>query len=436
MQHSNDETPSEEGTRSPEAQPRGVGPGPEGAPPCNTAPANCNNTETVQILGQGIDSLYLSYPGQVYHESELKLQVLKETAQSRNPQDNALAVFALGMHRFEVLGKGAGYYPYVLVDNAFRIKVSSAQAVKFPLAYIQIFSGWLLANGVNPVVQELDALMSALGQLDDVAQVSRADMYVDFVTEMPLDVIPTSHWVTRAKSIHQYSMYREFTGYSIGLGGDICARLYDKTAEIRESKKEYMQTIWKEKGWNGMDRVYRLEFQLERKTLVEHQTRTVPELLLNLGQLWRYGTLNWLKLTIPSESDSTQSRWPIHPVWEALANLPWPDTLDRISLPVRSSRIPDATALYVRGLSGITSLMAVEGITDPLVAFDTYYDNAKNYHNERAWFTGTDFPGYLQDKAALKAKYYNLTYPEVDERRDEKIRDAYAREYRKLKDGE
>src|SRR5690606_22259250 len=161
------------------------------------------------------------------------------------------------------------------------------------------------------------------------------DLYLDFVAPMPLDNIQTGQWVTRAKSIARYSMYRTFTGYSVGLGGDISARLYDRSAEVKESKKEYLHSIGKERGRDGVDTIYRLEFQLERKILSEHQARTVPELLLKLGMLWRYCTLNWLRLTIPSPTDATQSRWPLHPVWSSLADVSWPDTLEGLSFPVR-----------------------------------------------------------------------------------------------------
>jgi len=423
-------------TLPPGAQPLGAGSGSEGAPPCNTAPANCIYGGLVQVIGQGIDSLYLSYPGSLSFDSGVELQVLKELAQSKNPISQAQAILDLDNYQFEVLGKGAGYYPYVLVNNPYRINVSSTQANKLPLAYIQISSQWLLAKGVQAVVNELNGLVALLGKVTDSAQVSRADLYVDFVSALPLDTIQIGQFVSRAKRISRHSMDRVFTGYSIGLGGDISARLYDKTAEIKQSNKEYLIPLWMAKGWNGTDTIYRLEFQIERKALSEHQAKTVPELLSKLAPLWRYASTNWLRLTIPSQTDSTQTRWPLHPVWSALSDIDWPDSLDGVSIPVRPHRVPSERSLFENGVSGITSFMAREGITDPLLAFDAFYEHAKSYHDGRTFFTLVDFDDYLKEKAALKARRFNLPYPGVKEKRDEKLADAYAREYRKRKDGE
>jgi hypothetical protein len=407
-----------------------------GALPCNTAPANCIPGESVRILRLGIDSLYLSYPGTISFTEATKLKTLKELAQSKNPLEQALASYPIGEHQFEVLGKGSGYYPYTLRDHAYRLLLASSRSRKLPLAYVQISSQWLYGRGILPVVAELGQLIVGLGTLEGEPQISRADLYVDFISPAPLDQIQPGAFVSRAKRISTHTMQRAFTGFSIGLGGDLSARLYDKTVEIRESGKRYLEEDWRKHGWQEGETVYRLEFQFMRRILVEHQAPTVPALLLKLGPLWRYAALDWLRLTIPSPTDTTQTRWLLHPVWAALAEVDWPESLPGVSIPVRSTSEPTDRYLFENGLGAITSFMAREGIIDPLVAFDHYYDRAKAYHNARSHFTGADFGAYLQEKAALKAKKFNRPYPGVAEKRNMKLADAVAREYRKLKDGE
>ncbi len=414
------------------AQRRGCG---EGAPPSNTAPANYNNYPKPLILKVGIDSLYLSYPGYIHLETEIKLKTLKALAQGK-PEDQALAIFPLLERRFEVWSKGSGRFPFILRDDCFYIKLTSLGAATLPLAYVQIGSAYLLWKGVEQAVKELTQLISKIGVLEGEPQVSRVDLYVDFVVDFDFNSPSIGQWVTRARRISTHTMDRNFTGYSIGLGGDISARLYDKTQEIKESGKVYMEDIWVAHGWDRTSTVYRIEFQISRKILTEHDCRTIPELMPKLGQLWRYASLSWLKFTIPSTTDENQSRWPLHPIWEALAMVDWPDTLPGTSTPIRSKGIPGEQYLFENGLSGITSFMALEGITDPHEAFQLFEERAKQYHNHKGHFTGQGYDGYLSEKAALKARAYNLSYPGIDEKRDTHLRQAYAKEYRKLKDGE
>jgi len=419
-------------TTATDAQRRGCG---EGAPPSNTAPANYNQYPRPLILKAGIDSLYLSYPGHIHLKTEIELKRLKELAQGK-PEDQALASYPLLEHRFEVWSKGAGRFPFILKDDCFNIKLSSLGAKTLPLAYVQIGSAYLLWKGIEKAVSELIQIISKVGVIEGEPQVSRVDLYVDFVVDADFSNPLMGLWVTRARRISTHTIDRLFTGYSIGLGGDISARLYDKTLEIKESGKDYMLDIWAAHGWDRTSSVYRIEFQVERKVLTEHDCRIIPDLMPKLGQLWRYATLQWLKFTIPSTTDENQSRWPLHPVWEALAMVDWPDTLPGTSTPIRSKGIPGEQYLFENGLSGITSFMALNGITDPHEAFHMFEERAKQYHNRKGHFTGQGYEGYLSEKASLKARAYNLSYPGVDEKRDAQLRQAYAKEYRKRKDGE
>lgn len=99
--------------------------GTEGAPPSNTAPDNCNSGEDgFKALRWGVDSLYLSYPGELSRESDKQLLALKELARSAEAGDVAKAQLALGSHIFMVKEKGASLFPYILEDGAFRIQLS------------------------------------------------------------------------------------------------------------------------------------------------------------------------------------------------------------------------------------------------------------------------------------------------------------------------
>ena len=50
-----------------------------GTPPSNTVPYNCNK-EYFKLLRFGVDSLYLSYPGELLSDVDEELQELKQAA--------------------------------------------------------------------------------------------------------------------------------------------------------------------------------------------------------------------------------------------------------------------------------------------------------------------------------------------------------------------
>lgn len=412
-----------------------------GAPPSNTAPANCitGDDYPVQILRSGIDSLYLSYPGELSFSRSLELDILKQQARSEFELEQAEAVYKVPGHIFEVHSKGSGLFPYILSDNAFRISLAGMGAKRVPLAYVQIKSDWLVYRGILEAVAELDVIIEQFGCFDALqiqANVSRADLFVDFVCACPFDSLPVVAWVSRAKRISTHTISRAFTGYSFGLGGDMSARLYDKTKELEESKKDYLKKLWTDKGWDSESTVWRLEFQFKRSVLIEHQAGTVEELLSRLSALWRYSATSWLKLTVPSETDSTQSRWPLHPIWEALAAIDWGMPDQGISIPVRAANLPSDRYLFINGLAGLTSFMAREGISDPEEAFEAFKNAARYFHNMQSDYNGKSFNEYLQEKAAAKARHFNVMFPGVGEVVEEKIKEVKASAYRKAKDGE
>src|SRR5450830_1713988 len=108
----------------------------QGASPSNTAPHNCNSLEKgkeerekengFRLFRVAVDSLYLSFPGEISPAIQATLIQLKAYAQSLDIQDQCKAQYPLGGHIFEVKDKGARMFPYVLEDNAYRIQFARA----------------------------------------------------------------------------------------------------------------------------------------------------------------------------------------------------------------------------------------------------------------------------------------------------------------------
>jgi len=115
-------------------------------------------------------------------------------------------------------------------------------------------------------------------------------------------------------------------GLQINLNGRRCGTLdftahscciYDKTKEITVSRKDWMQTVWTENGWDGESRVTRVEFRYKRECLREMGTDEAFAFLDQISGLWAYSTKQWLRHTIPA-TDRNKARWPTSSLWEAV----------------------------------------------------------------------------------------------------------------------
>ncbi len=198
-----------------------------GTPSSNTVPSKYNSDP--YILRFGIDSLYLSYQGELSEEGENKLYTLKELAQSDDPRHQDKAQLSIGDHLFKVLDKGQKPFAFVLVDNWFRIAFSKRSSRSMPLAYIQISSELLTFHPIEEIISDLEFVINSLSSQVSKPNVSRVDLFVDFMTNHDLDAININHWVTRTTLFDKHYIRPHFTGWSIGYKGDMSARLYDKT---------------------------------------------------------------------------------------------------------------------------------------------------------------------------------------------------------------
>lgn len=398
-----------------------------GAPPSNTAPAN-DNSSSVRILRSGVDSLYLSFHGQLADSTETELDRLKVSAQSDKPVERSGSVLQILSHRFEVKPRGFRRFPFVLVDNWFHLSLSRSSAQSLPMAYVQVRSEPLSRAGVHQVDHLLDLVINQLGEKRKKL-VSRIDLCIDFLVERHLSEISSLAWVKRSKKYNTHEVDNHFTGFSFGYGGGLSARLYDKSKEIESSGKVWLYDLWAENGWLGELPVWRLEFQFDRATLNDFGLSSVKEVRENLNQLWRYATTEWLRLVVPSDSDSRKSRWPVDPMWAALQKVQFgPDRQEGLWR-VPKQRLPSRQHMFINGLGGITTFMALNGITNIDEAVQQFINEAHAYHLENYRHTGKTLSEYTRLKAMEKAKRFNVRFKVNPE-------DLDPEAYRKAKWGE
>lgn len=105
----------------------------------------------------------------------------------------------------------------------------------------------------------------------------------------------------------------------------------------------------------------------------------------------------------------------------------WPNDVPGVSLPKRNPGGFNEERLFVHGLGGLSTFMALTGITDSEIAMQAWYEAARDFHNGKSFVSGQTFEEYLHDKAAKKATAFNLGFGENQERARWRGKEAAAR---------
>jgi hypothetical protein len=101
----------------------------------------------------------------------------------------------------------------------------------------------------------------------------------------------------------------------------LCA--YDKAREALAHRKEWQLDAARERGWDGVERLTRVEVRLRSRALIEFPDHRLDALdALDrvdtwIGAVWRYGTRE-TRYVEPSETDSNRARWDVAPWWATI----------------------------------------------------------------------------------------------------------------------
>jgi len=284
------------------------------------------------------------------------------------------------------------------------------------MAYVKVSSAYLAHQRPEAIVEELTEIIESFGNAE-TPTLSRADVFVDFQCDFDMESFKREAWVTRAGGFDTHARIGQFTGYSIGMGGNISGRLYNKTLEIKKSNKTYFDELWRRGGADPLRPIWGQEFEIKRDVINELRIFSFDSLMRNLGGIWAYATQVWLRLTEPQASDSNRARWPMHPLWQALSEVRW--RLDDEPMVRRFSmaRTPSEARLCRFLVSYVTSYMALKGIT----AFDTgaeqFLCTARNLQEAHcANRLSIEFEEWIEQQVAVKAKRFNLPFGQASPR--------------------
>jgi hypothetical protein len=309
------------------------------------------------VLAAGIDSLYVSFKGEVDAARLDDIELLKVRAQEAGqPQ----LVLSPRDRKALVQASGWGSYRYWLRCGDFDVFVGRGRSLS--AVYTRIASEFIHEVGPLDALADLKSFVGSLllGQTEQTV-CSRADIYTDFQGWVPRSE-DYDRFITRSRrntchiAVHHDG--RRFTGFTFGRDAMV-ARLYDKSLEIVQSGKAWMREVWGDRR-DPSTPVWRLEFQLRREVLGECSLSKPEDVLAQRASLWAYA-MRWLSLREPTPQ-GTRTRWPVADVWSQLTRSQ--AGAARSPLVRRRIREHDERVL-VRGLTGYaSSLAAVTGVSD------------------------------------------------------------------------
>lgn len=317
---------------------------------------------TCKVLQAGIDTLVLNSRGELHPDLVKVLLALKETAVKQARDGLPLPVWRSNAASLdlEVQPYASKKGSLVLESEALALVLSPTGPRNLPRAYVELRSTFLWSAGwrraADAAVELLREVSEAPASVD--AQVSRIDLAVDFMGWQPTPEM-LEHVVGRVVRRNQnferaadvpgrkkrgadddpwfelHGIGRRFTGFTFG-GGQLLARLYDKTVEIRKHGKAWFEPLWVSKGLGYVDaetsgNVWRLEFQIRREPLrkaelVTHEMKVGGDLGSTelkswaqvrdgVNELWRYLTSSWLTYRL---TRAANERIRLHPRWRVL----------------------------------------------------------------------------------------------------------------------
>jgi hypothetical protein len=327
---------------------------PNRGPPKNKGEAL---TSPVTVLASGVDSLYVSFKGEVGAGRLDDLELLKVRAQETGQTQ---VIHWAHERKTLVQPSGWGSYRYWLRCGDFDVFVGRGRSL--PAVYARIASEFIHEVGPVSALADLRSFVGTVlpGHTDETV-CSRVDIYADFQGWVPRSE-DYDHFITRSRrnTCHSVVHYdgRRFTGFTFGRDAMV-ARLYDKGLEIVHSGKDWMREVWGGR-LDPTAPVWRLEFQLRRDVLAECSLTTPEDVVGQRQGLWAYA-MEWLSLREPTPG-ATRTRWPVAPAWSQLRR----SEAGVAYSPLVRKRIREHDeAVLIRGLTGYaSSLAAVTGVSD------------------------------------------------------------------------
>jgi len=270
---------------------------------------NCEGLLPVRV-GSGIDTIYIGWYVDVKNDVLETLSTKKELAREKN---QAVMVKLAGQ-AFRIQSAGIIRFPYILDNSNVTIYISHSQTNAYPTIRVRFKSLYLWAQGVEDAVKAMREFVNQLGNVK-AEKVSRVDLCADFAG-VSIDWADFKKFVSKATDRNIYVTSGDnIMGMKFGRGR-VVGRVYNKTTEIKRTKKQWFYDVW---GIDSNEEVWRVEYQLRRDFLKEYGIEEFESLQEVVADIWKYLANDWLAMR---ELDNKNvSRRSLTSFWQAVVSV-------------------------------------------------------------------------------------------------------------------
>lgn len=266
----------------------------------------------MNILLSGLDTVDCAYYLIPAGQARLDFQSLREQREAyRLAKTRDSLVVELGGMVFALSPNGTrSGYPFLISNQQWSIQFGEFNDPSF---YVSFRSLALWHKGAKALHHEFLQWAHSLGYVPLKPEgLSRADFAFD--VHLPVVDFDEDSFVTQAEKDSQHRKNRKVQTFTFGRD-EIVLRVYNKSDEVNEASGKY----WLHPLWGGpTDDVWRIEWQIRKETLKRFGLRTFEDLFDGCGDALRYLVHEHTTLRVKT-SDSNNSRWPIHPLWQLLS---------------------------------------------------------------------------------------------------------------------
>ena len=289
------------------------------------------------MVGQNIDTFIGNARLNAEFPDELADQLEDLKRQSQEAEEDLSTPWQFAGEVLFIKPHGAGrQWRWILHSPSIHVDVGLGKLTHI-VAKARLSSAFLWEHEIGVALTLLFGFLSEFLQVPFTLQVSEVHLCVD-LADWELSLGEMSSFITRSRSkglrlfssdassteddmsfIVPSDLRLQFAGRRLATldfskGAPHACCIYDKTAEIRVSRKEWMEEVWTSNGWDGEARVTRVEFRYKRECLREMGVEEAYAFLDQVPSLWAYSTKQWLRHTIPN-GDPNRARWPLSPLW-------------------------------------------------------------------------------------------------------------------------
>jgi hypothetical protein len=298
----------------------------------------------ITIVGENVDTWILNVRGKLGEELAAQFDRMKAEAQAL--EDDVPTPWRFCGEALFIKSHGAGrQWRWILHSPSLHLELGLGKRTG-RIAKSRLSAAFLWEHGPIEALPLLYTFLAGfLGGEQFTLQVSEVHLCVDVAGWEP-SLEDARAFITRG---HRRRMRQEGTGdggddeaveevetprleislngrrwgtFDFSRGAAHACCIYDKTAELSASRKDWMHAVWTTNGWDGASRVTRVEFRYKRECLKELGVEEPYAFLDQISALWAYSTQVWLRHTLPT-ADPNRGRWSVSPVWQLVQCTPF-----------------------------------------------------------------------------------------------------------------